>query len=53
MVSYINPKDNENELIVGSEDFEIRVYENEEMTNEILENYKVIMLKALQRDRFA
>ena len=35
------------ELIIGSDDFEIRIFKGEELTNEITETSKVIFLRAI------
>lgn len=40
------------ELLVGSEDFEIRVFRHEELLDEISETDKVIFLKEVMKDRF-
>lgn len=46
--------DRTTELIVGSDDFEIRIFKGEELTNEITESSKVIFLKAISNTtRFA
>ena len=41
------------ELLVGSEDFEIRVFRHEELLHEISETDKIIFLKEITKDRFA
>ena len=45
--------DGENELLVGSEDFEIRAYRNEEVLHEITEAAKVTGLSSAEPGRFA
>ena len=41
-----------NELVVGSEDFEIRVFSNDEIVTEITETEAVTQLTAVQDGRF-
>jgi Bardet-Biedl syndrome 2 protein len=41
------------ELIVGSEDFELRIFRHEELLNEISETDKVIFLKTISKGKFA
>eukprot|EP01041_Mallomonas_annulata_P010049 gene10049-20934_t len=45
--------DGMNELIVGSDDFEIRFYKNENLITEITEADKVIHLHSLRQSKFA
>ena len=45
-------KNGNNELIVGSEDFEIRVFANDEIITEITETDSVTNLAAVQEGRF-
>ena len=45
--------DGENELLVGSEDFEIRAYRNEEVLHEITEAARVTGLSSAEPGRFA
>lgn len=45
--------DGMNELVVGSEDFELRIFRHEEMISEVTETDKIIFLRHLQGDKFA
>lgn len=45
-------KDGHQELIVGSDDFQIRVFQNEEIITEITETEKVTKLKALGGNKY-
>ena len=46
-------RDKKLELIVGSEDYEIRIFQNEEILQEISEADKIVVLKSLSNNNFA
>ena len=45
-------KDNKNELLIGTDDFSIRFYENEDPMNEINENTKIVIITYIECEYF-